>query len=580
MDPRLCEAVVEAIDPNRDGLQEEPEDAQLEAGLAAAEQCLAKGHVLGLHSKAYMLRRLNRLDEARKLVKQAIAAGGPGKAAAYRALCQIEGDSDVALAKIACSAAISEAPDWAGGYLALANLELLQGRKAEAVILLDQALAHAPEDSSILLKKGTTLDQLDRMPEARDALLLAQKFAPDSWQTNLRLGDVLRQFKQYEQARRKLDRSLAIKPTADAYVYRGWLNDETGKYEAALADFANGIKLAPTWPLAYQRRGLAHREARRYRQGIADLTEAIRLRPDYAQYYVDRGLTHRRTRDAQAALKDYLQAVDLDSNNFRALGNIAELHLAVGNYDTAVVAADLALQVNPNYFVALNNRAYAYYHLKEFTKALDDYNRALLLNPTSQPSLFWRARTHTELEHYEAAVADYTTLVGINPQYAWAWMNRAALLIRAMKWTEAYADADRVLMAHFKNDPHAWETWAMAGIIGSKEGPAGLRERLDLFWPQVPEHEGKYFARALIGLVQSRFYPGSNLRAAALADLDKARSINPENKSIKTIDRILAEEKRLRLEYENEELRAELKRLKEGDRPHIGGDDYDDDFAY
>ena len=56
---------------------------------------------------------------------------------------------------------------------------------------------------------------------------------------------------------------------------------------------------------AYYSRGLAHAELGRYEKAIAEYDEAIRLRPDYVEAYNSRGTAHAELGRHEKAIADY-----------------------------------------------------------------------------------------------------------------------------------------------------------------------------------------------------------------------------------------------------------------------------------
>ena len=73
----------------------------------------------------------------------------------------------------------------------------------------------------------------------------------------------------------------------------------------------------------HDQRGRALTASGKYDEAIAELTEAIRLQPDLARAYNGRGYVYLLKRDFQHALADFDDAIRLDPNYANAIANRA-----------------------------------------------------------------------------------------------------------------------------------------------------------------------------------------------------------------------------------------------------------------
>jgi signal transduction histidine kinase len=100
--------------------------------------------------------------------------------------------------------------------------------------------------------------------------------------------------------------------SAEEYLKRGVLYFDNGKYELALNDYNEAIKLKPDYAPAYNNRGNLYRKQQEYELALNDLNRAIVLRPDLAQPYLNRGHIYYEKRKYGLAAKDYEKVIDLD----------------------------------------------------------------------------------------------------------------------------------------------------------------------------------------------------------------------------------------------------------------------------
>ncbi len=63
----------------------------------------------------------------------------------------------------------------------------------------------------------------------------------------------------------------------------------------------------------------------RYDRAIADYTEAIKLQPDYAMFYYNRCLAYKQTGERDKAIKDCRQALKLNPKYKRARNSLRRM---------------------------------------------------------------------------------------------------------------------------------------------------------------------------------------------------------------------------------------------------------------
>ncbi len=98
---------------------------------------------------------------------------------------------------------------------------------------------------------------------------------------------------------------------SDAYFNRASIyHYDLNAPEKALADYTRSIDIKPSAD-AYTYRGVVRFARRDYQGAIADHTKAIELNPDYAVAYNHRGIARNAAGDARGSKLDYARALDL-----------------------------------------------------------------------------------------------------------------------------------------------------------------------------------------------------------------------------------------------------------------------------
>jgi tetratricopeptide (TPR) repeat protein len=137
---------------------------------------------------------------------------------------------------------------------------------------------------------------------------------------------------------------------ASEYFERAYQHGEAGRYDDAIRDYTEAIRLNPQDAIAYNNRGVAYKNKGDYDRAIADYTEAIRLNPQYANAYYNQGIAYSKK----------------------------------GDYDRAIANCTEAIRLNPQEALTYNNRGNAYFNKKEYNRAIADYDRALAINPNHE----------------------------------------------------------------------------------------------------------------------------------------------------------------------------------------------------
>ncbi len=212
-----------------------------------------------------------------------------------------------------------------------------QGRNAQAVELISQALAIDPRQPAAHSNLGNALEALGELERAaasyREALALYPEFA-----------DALINFASLHARRGERDeaiacyrRGLALQPNQPgAQTNLGNLLRQMGRRDEAAAAYRQATALAPDLPEAHSNLGDVLTDEGQLDEAIASYRRALAARPGYAQAHsnlantlVQKGLLA----EAEASLKEALR---LDPGLAHARFNYALLRLLQGDYETGL----------------------------------------------------------------------------------------------------------------------------------------------------------------------------------------------------------------------------------------------------
>ncbi len=201
-----------------------------------------------------------------------------------------------------------------------------------------------------------------------------------------------------------------------------------GKYDQAIADYNEAIRLNPKDAHAYFNRAIAYGKKGNYDQAIADLTEAIRLNPKYTQAYINRGIAYEYKGEIDKTIADWTEAIRLDPKNTWAYNHRGNAYAGKGDYDKAIADHTKIIHLDPKSACAYNNRGNAYAGKGDWDKAIADYTVAIRLSPLFALAYNNRGNTYYRMGEVAKAIADYNTVIRLDPkdEYAYYWLIDAA----------------------------------------------------------------------------------------------------------------------------------------------------------
>ena len=102
---------------------------------------------------------------------------------------------------------------------------------------------------------------------------------------------------------------------ASALQQRATIYVKQKKFQEAIADYSEALKVKSNDADIYERRAYAEMQLKDYDKALHDYNEAIKLSPEEAKYYQVRAIIHQEKGDFKAALADVDKTLKLDPNN-------------------------------------------------------------------------------------------------------------------------------------------------------------------------------------------------------------------------------------------------------------------------
>lgn len=184
--------------------------------------------------------------------------------------------------------------------------------------------------------------------------------------------------------------TISASDRARAYAARSFHYEHDQRYEEALVDINEAIRLDPSVAFYYDNRSNAERELDQTDKAFADANTALRLDPDDLPAHLNRGLVYFRKKEFQSAIDDFSQYIAAQADVSEGFTFRGAAYGEIAKYDRAIADLSTSIKLGQDGVRPLRYRAYAYLHAKQYDLALRDCSAVLDLNPRDAWVLYAR----------------------------------------------------------------------------------------------------------------------------------------------------------------------------------------------
>jgi tetratricopeptide (TPR) repeat protein len=294
-----------------------------------------------------------------------------------------------------CTTALEIDPGHANALNSRGFMRARQGDLEEGRADLAEAIRLAPQWFLPVLHRAQVhyaLGQLDdALGDYDRAIELLKQTPPDQSGPGLALvycgrGEARFDLFQEEEADADFAEARRRDP-ATAAEYLGGQAMRRGKFDRAVGEFNQLVRLRPNDPRGYAGRGTCHEALGELDQAVADYTEAIRLQPDAGVAYAMRAGVHHRQGQLDAALADWGQHLRIYPEDVQALLARSALHKQRGAPADALADLEAAHRLAPDNPHVSNNLAWLLATCRD--GALRDGRRAVELARAACTATEW-----------------------------------------------------------------------------------------------------------------------------------------------------------------------------------------------
>lgn len=398
--------------------------------------------------------------------------------------------SDWRRVRIECSRRLKANASDVDALAARARINLLLGKRKDAIVDCNKALSIFPEYPPALFLRGVLLFDEGKFDTSKRDLLLFLKVTAASLDipTRTRRGHAYEYLNDFKHAKQESEAVLkdCISAKNDVNLFfRGQVQLSEGKLKEGQATMSDLLKRHFDAPFLLAQ--LAHCAAQSGRTDSAfnEFAKVARQEPNFSANYSAWGCA-------------------LESQNL---------------YKQAIQLYDRALQVDHSNFFAIEHRGLCNSALGNYKLAIDDLNKAVVYSPGRTGTLLNRAFVHDQNGQFKEAVADCTRAIALNSRSAKAWYQLACARYHQKKLNEAKGAVDKALAISPKYPAALCERAWIVRDMGSRESAyADFTKAIEI----DKNNSVAYYSRGFM-LREDKQYEKS------IVDLSKAIELDPLN---------------------------------------------------
>ncbi len=375
-------------------------------------------------------------------------------------------------------------------YLGLAELELKEGDRDQAVVVLSDALPLFPDSGTLRLElakiyidlgeQRTALGQLDLIAESdpqyanvlfqrgriyfqQNKNAAAEEMFRQAWESSEHpfveamnnLGLVFSSQEKLPEAVEAYETAIAAAPWYDRAWYNlGVTRLSMEEYDAAEAAFAKALEINDGYQEAWYNLGVTEGLRGNLNASVDAYHQALALNPEDIKSRLNLAVQYRKLGDEPSALEEYLLVLKLNPEYTTAWFNLALLQRNLGNPDEAEKAYRRALALEPEQHVYWMNLSALLSSRNRVEEARDLLLEAVEINPDAEELHFNLALQYEKLGDFSPAVEQYEIAVSLNPAYGKGWKELGSLLSDLDRHFEALNAFTRAYSADEDPDPY------------------------------------------------------------------------------------------------------------------------------
>lgn len=387
------------------------------------------------------------------LLPEAIAANKVPTVASLSNAVEI---SDWRSVRIECSRRLKAKPTDVDALAARARLNLLSGKRKDAIADCDKALSVSSKYPSALFLRGVLLADEGKLQTSKRDLLQFLNVTAASLDipTRTRRGHAYEYLNDFKNAKRENEAVLKdgklAKSDMDLF-FLGQVQLSEGKLKEGQATMADLLKKHVDAPFLIAQ--LAHCDAQSGKTDSAlnEFAAVAKQEPNFSANYSGWGSALERQNFYNGAIQLYDRALQIDHRNFFAIEHRGLCNSALGNYKLAIDDLNKAVEYSPGRTGPLLNRAFVHDQNGQFKESVDDCTRAIALNSQSAKAWYQLACARYHQKMLKEAKDAVDKALALSPKYPAALCERAWIVKEMGDKESAYADFAKAIQIDKNN---------------------------------------------------------------------------------------------------------------------------------
>jgi len=274
-----------------------------------------------------------------------------------------------------------------------------QGRFDKAIQELKPDLDRNPEWEFGYRLMGLCYLGLNNNALAVSSLTRAAQLKSTAFSTYYGLGQAYFNMQKYDSCITALNQGEAFaakerdpeKEKAKLFKLRGSAYYRTGKFDEALKDLTNALRVNQSDWADFSMLGISYLSLNRADEAIQVLEKALSMKPgqnvlleSLGKAYFKKGIALLSAKQYPAAAQSLIKARDYDSKNGYIYYNLAEAYLFDKKYSEAEKALNQAINLLPQSPEVYGRLGLVYEKQRKWDLALNAYKRAAAINPSKE----------------------------------------------------------------------------------------------------------------------------------------------------------------------------------------------------
>jgi tetratricopeptide (TPR) repeat protein len=315
-----------------------------------------------------------------------------------------------------------------------------------AVRALGRAREISPDRPGIDYLFGTALEEVGRHAEAIPVLQTALAAMPDSLDIHMRLARCLSAVSEFDQAKELMARAL-VRWSDDAELLNnvGIVHSYDPDPAIAIQSFERALEIEPNFPSAWVNLAKVRNRFGETDAGQAAIDEALRLSPNFVPALMEHASAMGNRGQHREQLKVLGRVFELDAENVEAHIVLGRARAALGQESLSRDAFLRAIELAPYDAIVHSDVGRALLDLTTGSEALEHLERATELNPKFGDAWVGLVHTYEFLSRVEDARAALVKAEEFGSLDRSLPLARAKVLYRDKRYEEAIAELDSVL---------------------------------------------------------------------------------------------------------------------------------------